>query len=106
MARLANDAELVARLDEAHALDKKLVEDYRCSICICFGFNPVMCSECEHVFCSACRKDYYSKPANVTCSDCRIEAKERFKPLNKKLRKIMRRLKFECQGCKVVLGVN
>jgi len=28
------------------------------------------------------------------------------KPLNKKLRKKMKKLKFECQGCKSILGVN
>jgi hypothetical protein len=106
MSRLVSEAELVARLDEAQAVDKQLVEDYRCSICICFTFDPVMCSECDHVFCLACRKGYYSKPTNVTCSDCRVEAKERYKPLNKKLRKKIKRLKFECQGCKSILSVN
>ena len=83
MSQLAYEAELVARLDEAHAIDKLLVEDYRCSICICFSFDPVMCSECEHVFCLECRKGYYSKPVNVACSDCRVEAIDRLKPPSK-----------------------
>ena len=96
MSRLASEAELLARLDESHCLDKKLVEDFRCSICLCFSLDPVMCSECEHVFCLQCRKGYYNKPVNVTCSDCRVEARDRYKPLNKKLRKKMKHLKFEC----------
>jgi hypothetical protein len=106
MNRLANEAELVARLDEVNAVDKKLVEDYRCSICICFSFNPIMCSECEHVFCLEFCICYYNKPANFSCSDCRVKAKDRFKPLKKKLRKKMKNLKFECQGCKSIMAVN
>jgi hypothetical protein len=65
-----------------------------------------MCSECEHVFCLECRKDYYSKPANVACSDCRVKAKDRFKPLNKKMRKKLKHIKFECQGCNSIMTVN
>ena len=76
MSRLASEAELVARLDESNCLDKKLVEDFRCSICLCFSLDPVMCSECEHVFCLQCRKGYYNKPVNVTCSDCRVTQRQ------------------------------
>jgi len=96
MTRLNSEAELVARLDEAHALDKKHVEDFRCSVCIGLSLDPVMCSYCEHVFCLKCRKDYYNKPSNTTCSDCRVEVKDRYKPLNKKLRKKFKHLRFEC----------
>ena len=65
-----------------------------------------MCSECEHVSCLVCQKTYYSKPANAACSICRQESKEKFKPLNKKLRKKMSRLKFECTDCKAILVVS
>jgi hypothetical protein len=42
----------------------------------------------------------------VTCSLCRQKPQDKFKPLNKKLRKKIKRLRFECQGCKSIVAVN
>jgi hypothetical protein len=72
--RLSIEVELQERLNEAHATDKKLVQDFICSFCLSFPSNPVMCSECEKVFCIEEQKTFYRKPDNVACSMCRVEA--------------------------------
>ena len=51
MTRLANEAELQERLDEAQATDKKLIEDFICAFCYNFPSDPIMYSDCEKVFC-------------------------------------------------------
>lgn len=108
MTPLISEAE-TARLDEGQAVDKKLIEDFRCSFCLSFINDPVMCSKCENVFCLECQQSYYSKPSNILCSYCRQEIskqEDRFKPLNKKLRKKMKQLKFQCKGCPSILTPN
>jgi len=67
-----------------------------------------MCPKCKHMFCTSCQKAYCSIPANVDCSICRqsVEKEEMFKPLNKKLRKKMSKLLFDCAGCPSLLTVN
>ena len=92
--------------EDAYCIDKQLVQDFICPFCLCFPNDPVMCSECEHVSCLGCQKTYFSNPANLACSICRQESKDKFKPLNKKMRKKMSRLKFECISCKAILSVN
>ncbi len=94
------------RLEDVNCLDKQLVQDFICPFCLCFANKLVMCSECEHVSCLGCQKTYYSKTANVACSICRQQSKDKFKPLNKKLRKKMSRLRFECNDCKAILEVS
>ncbi len=40
MPKISNEPELISRLDEDHAINKKLVEYNRCSIFICFSCDP------------------------------------------------------------------
>jgi len=80
---------LEARLDEAYATDKKQVEEIICAFCCNLPVNPVMCSECEKVFCLEDQKIYFSKTTNETCCHCRVKPKNRFKPLNRKLRRLL-----------------
>ena len=99
MARLSNEAELTERLEEAHAVDTnkpKLVEDLICSFCLFFPFEPVMCDHCGHVFCLKEQITFFSNPKNQNCSYCRQVPTDKIKPLNRKLRKSMKMLKFEC----------
>ena len=109
MALLANEAVLDERLDEKQAVDSekpKLVEDFICAFCANFPVNPVMCDRCEKVFCLQEQIEYFSKPKNETCCSCRQRPTDKVKPLNKKLRKKITKLKFECSGCKSILGVT
>jgi hypothetical protein len=108
MAQLAGKAELMERVDEELALNKNLFEDFRCSFCLCFPLDPVMCPKCVHVFCLECQKAYYKKPANVDCSYCRqnISKEDRLKPMNKKLRKKMTKLLLKCTDCSSILISN
>ncbi len=65
-----------------------------------------MCSKCSKIFCKGCQETYYKLPANVICMHCRQVATDKFKPLNKQARKQLKKLKFKCPGCPVILGVN
>jgi hypothetical protein len=96
-------AELTARLSEKQAISKQ-VEDFTCSICIFYVFDPIMCSECSNVFCKACQKKNYE--SFEICPCCRQVPKDRYKLLNKDKRKKMKRLTFYCEGCPSILGVN
>ena len=99
MARLANEAELTARLDEAHAIDTnkpKLVEDLVCSFCLLFPFDPVMCDRCDKVFCLKEQTTFFSNPKNEICSLCRQVPTDKIKTLNRNLRRKLKKLKFEC----------
>ena len=51
MALLAEGAVLEVILDEANALNKKEVEEFICAFCANFPKDPLICSECEKVFC-------------------------------------------------------
>ena len=106
---LEDKAVLEERLDEKHALDEnkpKLVEDFICAFCTNFPRDPVMCDRCENVFCEKEQMEYFSKPNNETCCHCRQIPKVKIRPLNRKIRRKMQKLRFECQGCKSVLGVS
>ena len=99
MARLETQVELTERLEEEHAIDTnkpKLVEDIVCSFCLLFPSDPVMCDHCEKVFCLKEQTIFYSNPKNEACSHCRQVPTDKIKPLNRKLRRKMTKLKFEC----------
>ena len=99
MARLANEVELTERLEEEHAVDAnkpKLVDSLICSFCLLFPSDPVMCDQCNKVFCKKEQVTFYSKPKNENCSHCRQIPTEKIKPLNRELRRKMKKLKFEC----------
>ena len=51
MELLLTEAVLVSRLEDGNCQDKQLVEDFICAFCMSFVVNPVMCGECEKVFC-------------------------------------------------------
>ena len=97
--------ELTFRLSDKQAIGKQ-VQDFTCSFCLSYIFDPVMCSECENVFCRLCQETYYKRPENETCSYCRVQSKDRFKHLNKDKRKKLKQLTFLCSGCPSILRVN
>jgi hypothetical protein len=59
MELLLTEANLVSRLEDGNCQDKQLVQDFICAFCISFVVNPVMCGECEKVFCLECQLTYY-----------------------------------------------
>jgi hypothetical protein len=96
---LDDEAVLENRVDEELAVDTnkpKLLEDFICAFCTCFSIDPVMCDKCGKVFCVKEQVAFFAKPGNETCCLCRQVPKDKIKPLNKKLRKKMKKLRFEC----------
>jgi hypothetical protein len=109
MALLAYEAVLENRVDEAQAVDTnkpKLVADFVCAFCACFIFDPVMCDQCDKVFCVKEQIAFYALPGNNSCCLCRQVPTDKIKPLNRKLRRLMKKLRFECLSCKSILVVN
>lgn len=54
IALLAGKAELIERANENWVINKDQLEEFRCSFCLCFVLDPVMCPKCKHVFCLKC----------------------------------------------------
>ncbi len=109
MTLLADNAVLEVRLDEAHAIDTnkpKLVEDFICAFCTCFSIDPVMCDQCGKVFCVKEQIAYFCNSKNEACCLCRQVPTDKIKPLNRNKRRSMKKLRFECQGCKSILGIT
>lgn len=80
---------------------KSFGEELTCSICIHIVLEPVMCSECENLFCKTCINDL-RKSSNKCPNRCIFREKE----LGLMLKKLLSKVEFHCyffkSGCNAI----
>ena len=73
-------------------LDKKILENKICPICLNLVWNPIDCSKCQNIFCKYCIDSLLTKK-KYSCPLCR----KPFKSSNcKALKKILEGIKIKC----------
>ena len=61
-------------------------ENFKCNICLMLVYDPVECSNCDHVFCKQCINDWKSK-GKGECPLCKTTIT--ISPLNRILKKFL-----------------
>lgn len=82
---------------------KSIGTELICTICLEIVFDPVMCSNCENLFCKVCIKRLLSK-TNKCPNQCQFSEKEK----NIMLKKLLNRIEFKCMyfkcGCTALVS--
>ena len=82
-------------------------ENFTCVICSEVIILPLMCGECEHLFCSNCIKEWLKK--NDYCPfKCRGNNKMELKEIPKSIKKLYNSLKIRCSkaSCTKILELG
>lgn len=84
----------------ANISDIPLLQSLRCSIDLIIPLHPVICSQCENVFCQDCLKEWKKKSKNCPlCKTIFIESKRKNTILTQQLQSIRLYCKFKENGC-------
>ena len=66
------------------------VKEFTCPICLQVSLNPIVCSDCNHIFCKTCQR-------SIKCPLCKRDFRE--KKLDGLTRRIFETLLLKCKNC-------
>ena len=95
---------LDSKLEEPIIINKNYYENLKdqliCPICYNFLFNPLMCNNCEKVFCKPCIDQLVS--SNMCCPNRCPKNKDALRQVNRYIKDNLDGLKFRCRyGCEI-----